>query len=327
MKLIFNRLQNSLNRTPVKVYTDINTYQNVNNPIATIGTFDGVHIGHQTIIKRLRELAEQENGEVVLLTFFPHPRMVLQPDNRDLRMINTQIEKIQLLEKAGVDHVVIYPFTKEFSRMTAVEYVRDILVNRLQVKKLVIGYDHHFGRNREGNFEHLVELSHLYGFDVEEIPAQDIDDINVSSTKVRKALMSGDIETAKSYLGHDFTLTGTVVEGKQRGRSIGYPTANLSIPEFYKIVPADGVYAVRVQVEGNWYKGMLNIGGNPTVTDGGERTIEVNIFDFDQNIYGQQATLEFVARLRDEERFSDLESLKQQLDRDKQDSLKVLETV
>lgn len=307
----------------MKVYTNIDDYQNVNNPVATIGTFDGVHVGHQKIIQRLKEIAKQENGEVVLLTFFPHPRMVLQPENRDLRLINTQEEKIELLERAGVDHLIIYPFTKEFSRLTSVEYVRDILVNQLGVKKLVIGYDHHFGRNREGNFELLVELSELYGFDVEEISAQDIEDVNVSSTKVRKALYDGDLETVSKYLGHEFTLTGTVVEGRKMGTDLGYPTANISVPEFYKIIPADGVYAVKVLVQGKEYRGMLNIGLNPTVVEEGQRTIEVNIFDFDQNIYGEKATLIFVERLRGEEKFEDLEALRQQIAQDKIDTLEV----
>jgi riboflavin kinase/FMN adenylyltransferase len=308
----------------VKVYTNIDDYQNVNNPVATIGTFDGVHVGHQQIIKRLKEIAKKENGEVVLLTFHPHPRLVLQPENNDLKLINTLDEKIALLEKYGVDHLVLYPFTRDFSRLTSVEYVRDILVNKLKVQTLVIGYDHQFGRNREGGFEQLLEFSETYGFDVEEIPAHDIQSVNVSSTKVRGALKVGDVETVKSYLGHAFTVTGIVVEGKKVGHTIGYPTANIKVENRNKIIPAQGVYAVKVRVLGGEYNGMLNIGVNPTVVENGEQTIEVNIFEFDQDIYGAQATVEFVARLRNEEHFESLDALRLQLNKDKLDSIKIL---
>jgi riboflavin kinase/FMN adenylyltransferase len=308
----------------VKVYTNIDDYQNVNNPVATIGTFDGVHVGHQQIIKRLKEIAKKENGEVVLLTFHPHPRLVLQPENNDLKLINTVDEKIALLEKYGVDHLVLYPFTRDFSRLTSVEYVRDILVNKLKVQTLVIGYDHQFGRNREGGFEQLLEFSETYGFDVEEIPAHDIESVNVSSTKVRGALKVGDVETVKSYLGHAFTVTGIVVEGKKIGHTIGYPTANIKVENRNKIIPAQGVYAVKVRVLGGEYNGMLNIGVNPTVVENGEQTIEVNIFEFDQDIYGAQATVEFVARLRNEEHFESLDALRLQLNKDKLDSIKIL---
>lgn len=308
----------------MKVYTNIDDYQNVNNPVATIGTFDGVHVGHQQIIKRLKEIAKKENGEVVLLTFHPHPRLVLQPENNDLKLINTVDEKIALLEKYGVDHLVLYPFTRDFSRLTSVEYVRDILVNKLKVQTLVIGYDHQFGRNREGGFEQLLEFSETYGFDVEEIPAHDIESVNVSSTKVRGALKVGDVETVKSYLGHAFTVTGIVVEGKKIGHTIGYPTANIKVENRNKIIPAQGVYAVKVRVLGGEYNGMLNIGVNPTVVENGEQTIEVNIFEFDQDIYGAQATVEFVARLRNEEHFESLDALRLQLNKDKLDSIKIL---
>ena len=307
----------------MKVYNNIHEFEPLGNAIATIGTFDGVHVGHQKIIGRLRQIAEEENGEVVLLTFFPHPRMVLQPDN-DLKLITTQLEKIRLLERYGVDHLVIHPFSREFSRLTAVEYVRDILVNALGIKRLVIGYDHHFGRNREGDLSHLVELSQLYGFDVEEIPAQEIEDVNVSSTKIRRAILSGDMATASTYLGHEFSLGGKVVEGKRLGRTLGYPTANIKIAEGYKILPMDGVYAVRVRTREQTYKGMMNIGLNPTIGPDGPRTIEVNIFDFDEDIYGHDVQLDFVRRIRDEEKFDSLDALKTALDRDKEVSLQLL---
>jgi riboflavin kinase/FMN adenylyltransferase len=219
---------------------------------------------------------------------------------------------------------VLYPFTKEFSRLTSVEYVRDILVNTLKVQTLVIGYDHQFGRNREGGFGQLVEFSETYGFSVEEIPAHDIESVNVSSTKVRQALKEGDIPTVTQYLGHPFTVTGTVVEGKKVGHTIGYPTANIKVENRNKIIPAQGVYAVKVRVLGGEYKGMLNIGVNPTVVENGEQTIEVNIFEFDQDIYGAQATLEFVARLRNEEHFESLDALREQLNKDKINSIKIL---
>ncbi|MCW3072670.1 MAG: riboflavin kinase/FMN adenylyltransferase [Bacteroidetes bacterium] len=307
----------------MKVYTDIIDFKNVKNPVVTTGTFDGVHLGHQKIISRLKEAAREENGETVLLTFYPHPRMVLFPDDNDLKLINTQQEKIGLLEQYGIDHLIIYPFTKEFSRLTSVEFVRNILVNHIKTKRLVIGYNHHFGRNREGSFEHLKEYGPLYGFEVEEIPAKDIDSIEVSSTKIRNALLSGDVKTAASYLGHDFSLTGRVVDGKKIGREIGYPTANIFVDDKFKIVPADGVYAVKVRHDNRLYGGMLNIGNNPTV-NGKHKTIEVNIFDFNRDIYEEDATIYFIERLRDEVKFDGLEALKAQLAIDKINSLKIL---
>jgi riboflavin kinase/FMN adenylyltransferase len=304
----------------MKVYTNLDDFKGVKNPVVTTGTFDGVHLGHQKIIARLKDAAREENGETVLLTFSPHPRMVLFPDDNELKLLNTLPEKIELLEKYGVDHLIIYPFTKEFSRLTSIEFVRNILVNSIQTKRLVIGYNHHFGRNREGSFEHLKEYGPLYGFEVEEIPAQDIDHIQISSTKIRNALLIGDVKTANTYLGHAYTLTGTVVKGKQLGRTIGYPTANLQITDQYKLIPGDGVYAVRIKHGSIIYGGMLNIGNNPTI-EGKGKSIEVNIFDFDKTIYGEEATVYFIERLRDEVKFNNLEELKEQLAKDKQDSL------
>ncbi len=304
----------------MKVYTDIDDFKEVKNPIVTTGTFDGVHLGHQKIINRLKDAAKEENGETVLLTFSPHPRMVLFPDDNELKLLNTPSEKIELLEKYGVDHLIIYPFTKEFSRLTSIEFVRNILVNKIQTKRLIIGYNHHFGRNREGSFEHLKEYGPLYGFDVEEIPAKDIDHIQISSTKIRNALFTGDVKTATVYLGHDYTLTGTVVKGRQLGRTIGYPTANLEITDKYKLIPGDGVYAVKIKHKGEVYGGMLNIGNNPTI-EGKGKSIEVNIFNFDKTIYGDETTIYFIERLRDEVKFNNLEELKEQLAKDKKESL------
>lgn len=307
----------------MKVYTNIDDFIGVKNPIVTTGTFDGVHVGHQKIISRLKDVAKQEAGETVLLTFYPHPRMVLFPDDNELQLINTQAEKIELLEHYGIDHLIIYPFTKEFSRLSSVEFVRNILVNIIKTKRLVIGYNHHFGRNREGSFEHLKEYGPLYGFDVEEIPAKDLDSIEISSTKIRTALLAGDITTVNTYLGHEFSISGKVVGGKQLGRTIGYPTANIQLQEKYKIVPADGVYAVKVKHKGRLYGGMLNIGNNPTI-EGKGRSIEVNIFDFNMDIYNQDATIYFIERLRDEVKFNGLDELTKQLALDKVNSEKIL---
>jgi riboflavin kinase / FMN adenylyltransferase len=308
----------------LKVYNDIIDFKDVKNPVVTTGTFDGVHLGHQKIINRLKDVAREENGETVLITFYPHPRMVLFPEDNDLKLINTQEEKIELLEQYGIDHLIIIPFTKEFSRLTSVEFVRNILVNQIRTKRLIIGYNHHFGRNREGSFEHLKEYGPLYGFEVEEIPAKDIDSIEISSTKIRNALQTGDVKTAASYLGHEFSLTGRVVDGKKIGRQIGYPTANIFVEDKYKIIPEDGVYAVKVRHDNKMYGGMLNIGNNPTV-NGKHTTIEVNIFDFNKEIYEENATIYFIERLRDEVKFNGLEELTAQLAIDKINSLKILQ--
>jgi len=307
----------------MKVYTQIEDFRNIKNPVVTTGTFDGVHLGHQKIISRLIDVAKEEQGETVLLTFYPHPRMVLFPDDNELKLLNTQQEKIRLLENYGIDHLIIYPFTKEFSRLTSVEFVRNILVNSLQTKRLVIGYNHHFGRNREGSFEHLKEFGPVYGFDVEEIPAKDIDHIEISSTKIRQALQAGEVSVAATYLGHTYSVNGKVVQGKQLGRTIGYPTANILMEDKYKLIPADGVYAVKVEHNDGMYNGMLNIGNNPTI-EGKGRSLEVNIFDFDQNIYGEEATIYFIERLRDEVKFNGLDQLKVALAQDKVNALKIL---
>ena len=307
----------------MKVYTSLEDFKDVKNPVVTTGTFDGVHLGHQKIISRLKYVAKEEVGETVLLTFYPHPRMVLFPDDNELKLINTQQEKIELLEKYGIDHLIIYPFTKEFSRLTSVEFVRNILVNKIKTKRLVIGYNHHFGRNREGSFEHLKEYGPVYGFDVEEIPAEDIDSIELSSTKIRKALQTGDIKTANAYLGHTYTVSGKVVEGLKLGRTLGYPTANIVVDDVYKLIPADGIYAVKIKHNEHHYNGMLSIGNNPTVKGKG-RSIEVNIFEFDKTIYGDTVTICFVERLRDEIKFNSLDELKEQLAKDKNSTLLTL---
>lgn len=300
----------------------MDTIQNISNfstsekTYVTIGTFDGVHFGHQKIIQKLVLEAKKANRKSVLLTFFPHPRMVLQKDN-SLELINTIEERIELLKKTGLDYLIIHPFSKAFSRMSALAFVRDILVNQLNISKLIIGYDHHFGKNREGNIVQLSEYIHVYGFTVEEIPAQDIDDVSISSTKIRTALAKGNLKTANKYLGYPFMLNGTVVCGKQLGEKIGYPTANINIKEPYKLIPKTGVYIVLSEIQGANIYGMMNIGSRPTV-DGGYQTIEVHFFDFNANLYHQQLTINLLYFLRDEEKFDSIESLILQLKKDEQ---------
>lgn len=307
----------------MRVYKSLDEFSPLPNAVATQGTFDGVHIGHQKILERLGNIAKQKNGETVLLTFFPHPRMVLQPDDNTLRLLHTEAEKIEHMEKAGIDHLLIIPFTKEFSRQTSYEFVRDVLVNKVGVKTLVIGYDHRFGKNREGNMEDLKQYATEFNFEVEEIPAQDIDDITVSSTKIRNALVHGDVDTAKRYLGYNYPVSGKVVEGNSVGKKIGFPTANIIVEKTYKLIPGDGVYAVLVNVDGETHGGMANIGNQPTF-DNRPHAFEVNIFGFDKNIYNKDITIEFVSRIRSEMKFDSVDSLITQLNRDKSAALNIL---
>lgn len=300
----------------MKVYNSIDEFQKIKGAVVTTGTFDGVHVGHRKIINRLNEIAKKVNGESVLLTFHPHPRMVLFPDDHGLELISTMDEKIKLLEEAGIQNLIIHPFTKEFSRTTSIDFIRDILVDKLGTSVLVIGYDHHFGRNREGSFEHLRESGPLYGFQVEEISVEDVDDVAVSSTKIRKALQEGDVLTAGKYLSHSYQLSGTVIHGDKLGRELGYPTANIEIDDETKVIPANGVYACYVYVNENKFNGMLNIGNRPTV-NGQVRRIEVNIFEFGEELYGQQLKLELKDRIRDEKKFDNVEQLKTRLAIDK----------
>jgi len=301
----------------VRVFQGFDELEKIPNPVLTIGTFDGVHLGHQRIIQQLNEEAQKHGGESVLFTFYPHPRMVLFPDSHGLKLLQTQVEKIEKLERMGLQNVIVHPFTKEFSRLTAVEFVRDYLVNKLNVKTIVIGYDHQFGKNREGSLELLKDLGPVYDFNVIEIAAQDIDDVNVSSTKIRNALSTGNIETANLFLGAPFELNGTVIPGKQVGRKIGFPTANMDLGSSVKIIPAAGVYLVRTVLQNRAeYFGMMNIGVNPTVRDTDEVSIEVNLLDFSGNLYGQELQVKALTRLRDELKFNSLEDLKIQLSKD-----------
>ena len=282
--------------------------------MVTIGTFDGVHIGHKAILKRVVETAKKENLDAAVLTFFPHPRMVLQ-QNTDIKLLNTIKERTQLLESTGLDHLIIHPFTHAFSRLTALEYVRDILVNSLKAKKIIIGYDHRFGRNRNANIDDLKEFGKTYNFEVEEISAKELDDVAISSTKIRKALDAGDIETANNFLGHNFMISGEVVQGKALGRTINYPTANLKLKETYKLVPKNGVYIVESIIDGDKIFGITSIGTNPTV-GGKEKTIETYFIDFDKDIYGKEITIEFLKHIREEENFDSVEMLRQEIIKD-----------
>lgn len=299
----------------MKVYHNIEDFKGVENPIVTIGTFDGVHVGHQKIISRMKELAQKLNGETVLITFYPHPRIVIHPDSKNLKFINTQERKIKLIEKTGVDHLIVIKFTHEFSKLTSSNFIQKYLVEQIKTRKLIIGYDHHFGKNRLGDFKTLYDLGHQFGFDVEKIPAQDVENIAVSSTKIRKALETGKIQKANLLLGYEYSITGIVVEGQKIGRKIGFPTANIEQADEYKLITANGVYACRVEYEGKIFKGMGNVGVRPTVNNS-DLTIEVNIFDFDKEIYDEEITIYFVDRIRDEVKFDDLDGLKEQLGKD-----------
>ena len=306
----------------MKIIQSITAFNSSEKTIVTIGTFDGIHVGHQKILKNLIRTANNEGKKSVLLTFFPHPRMVLQKENKIL-LLNTIKEKSGLLEKMGLDYLIIHPFSREFSRLTALEFVRDILVNKLNTSRLIIGYDHHFGKNREGNIHQLKEYSLLYDFKVEEIPAQDIDDVSVSSTKIRTALKDGNLKTANNYLGYHYMLNGTVVSGKKLGGTIGFPTANIEIKEPYKLIPKTGVYIIRTYINTILYTGMMNIGFNPTVL-GKHQTIEAHLFDFNEDLYGKEITIEFIYFLREEHKFESVEELVIQLNIDKENAISYL---
>ena len=295
-------------------------YDQIKDSVVTIGTFDGVHVGHQKIIKRLVAIAYAEQLQALVLTFFPHPRMVVQKDT-SIKLINTIDEKADLIQDLGVDHLVIKAFTKDFSRLTSLEYVRDVLVNKLHVKHIIVGYDHHFGRNRTANIKDLKEFGAFYGFKVTEITAQEVGDVAVSSTKIRSALAEGSIKVANQFLGYNFMLNGTVVKGKGLGNTIQFPTANLQIEESYKLIPKKGVYLVQSIIDAQLVYGMLNIGTNPTVSDANEISVEVFFFDFNQTLYGTALNIQFLDRIRDEIKFSGLLALKVQLEQDQQAAL------
>jgi len=307
----------------MKIYHGIDDFSKLNNAVVTSGTFDGVHVGHQRILSRLKEIAEKYNGETVVITFWPHPRLVLYPEDNSLQVLNTFEEKADLLKEQGIQHLLRIPFTKEFSQISSQEFIRKIIVQQIGTKKLVIGYDHRFGKNREGSFEQLKINGPQYGFDVEEISRQDVDHVGVSSTKIRNALNEGDIETASHFLGRPYAISGRVIKGDKLGRVLGFPTANVDVDSHYKLIPAEGIYAVVVSYGNTEYGGMLYIGNRPTV-GGTKRSIEVNMFDFNKEIYGENITIKLLSAIRKDAHFDDLEALKHQLKLDKESALKAL---
>jgi riboflavin kinase/FMN adenylyltransferase len=300
----------------LRIFNDLNTVAEISNPVVTIGTFDGVHLGHQKILQTLLDEAHGIDGESVLLTFYPHPRMILYPESHGMKLLQTQAEKMEKLSEYGLQNLIIYPFSFDFSRLTALEFVRDILVNKLHVRKIIIGYDHQFGKNREGNIQYLKDVADTYEFEVIEIPAQDIDEVNISSTKIREALLNGDVQRAAVFLGQPYVLSGKVVRGRALGRTIGFPTANIEVNSDLKLVPGIGVYAVEVHVERNVYRGMLNIGKRPTIVSTDDVHLEVHILDFQEDIYDKVITIRFMERVRDEQKFESVEALKEQLQKD-----------
>ncbi len=306
----------------MKIFNSIFDFNPSQKTYVTIGTFDGVHLGHQKVIKKLVEDAKKDNSNSVLLTFFPHPRMVLQKDS-SIKLINTIEEKTKLLQKIGLDYLIIHPFSKKFAELSALDFVKNILVEKLNISKLIIGYDHHFGKNREGNINQLTEYSHQFNFKVEEIQAKNIDEINISSTKIREALQNGDIKTANNYLGYNFLFSGKVVKGNQLGRTIGFPTANIKIEEDYKLIPKTGVYLVKSIIDDETIFGMMNIGNRPTI-NGKHQTIETHFFNFNKDIYNQNIKIEILQFLREEKKFNSINELTHQLKIDEQTSKNII---
>jgi riboflavin kinase/FMN adenylyltransferase len=303
----------------LKLFHSINDFQSTKKTILTLGTFDGVHIGHKKILERITQNTENGKYESLVLTFFPHPRMVLQ-EKSEIRLLNTINEKIELLEATGIENLVVHPFNESFSRLTAEEFVHTILVDKFQIQKIIIGHDHRFGRNRTANIDDLIAFGQEYGFEVEQISAEEIQDVSVSSTKIRKALNEGNMALANKYLGYEYFLNGTVVKGKQLGRTIGFPTANIHIEEDYKLIPKIGVYVVKAVVNEKTVYGMMNIGFNPTV-NGDKQTIEVHLFNFDQDIYDQNIKVSLLHYIREERKFGSLDALKARLNQDQIESL------
>ncbi|MFY9152013.1 MAG: bifunctional riboflavin kinase/FAD synthetase [Prolixibacteraceae bacterium] len=305
----------------MKIHRDLNNFRAV-NAVLTIGTFDGVHLGHRKIIERLKKISDKIGGESVIFTFDPHPRKVVAPNETNLRILTTLDEKIELFEKSGIDHLIIFPFTPEFSQLSYEQFVEQVLVGQIQTKYLVVGYDHKFGKNRQGGFEFLRKCADRLGFQIEKLDVLLMNESNISSTKIREAIQKGDFETANAFLGYTFALHGTVVEGQKLGRKIQFPTANVAASDPDKIIPGYGVYAVEIKVQGQTYRGMLNIGSRPTVNNNADhRSIEVHLFDFESDIYGEKIELLFYAKLREEQKFSSIDVLKEQLARDKENTL------
>lgn len=308
----------------MRVYKNIDDFKKIKNAVVTTGTFDGVHLGHIKILRRLNELAQLEKGESVVITFWPHPRLVLN-HQEPFSLLSTLEERIDLIRKIPIDHLVVIDFTSSFSELTSVEFIQNILVDKIGTKKLVIGYDHRFGKNREGSFESLNQNASRYGFNVEEIPRQDVDQVGISSTEIRKALERGDISLANHYLGRGYSFRGEVVEGDRIGRTLGYPTANIYISETYKLIPPDGIYACWVYLPSyTKLKGMLYIGNRPTVSQELKHSIEVNILDFDEQIYGQPIEVEIIQKVRGDQVFPSLDDLKIQMQQDEKETRAIL---
>lgn len=303
----------------MKIYNSIQEFTSDNKTIATLGTFDGVHKGHKTILEKLTKSSKSSGHESVVLTFFPHPRMVLQ-QNTGIELLNTMKEKAFLLDECGINNLIVHPFDKAFSRLTAEDFVKTVLVEKLNISKIIIGYDHRFGRNRTATIDDLIYFGEQYGFEVEQISALEVNEVSVSSTKIRNALNEGDVTTANEFLGYSYFITGKVVKGEQRGRTIGFPTANIAIDEDYKLIPANGVYIASAEIDGVTVNGMMNIGNRPTV-GGTNQSIEVHFFDLNKDLYGKELKVSLHKRLRNEEKFASVEVLKQQLIEDKTASL------
>jgi riboflavin kinase/FMN adenylyltransferase len=300
----------------VKIHHDFSSFKEVKNPVLTIGTFDGVHLGHQALLNRMKALAQEVNGETVVLTFTPHPRTVLFPEDHGIQLLSDTQEKRKFLDDCGIDHLVEFPFTMEFAKKSAFEYVRDLLVVGMNVHTVIVGYDHRFGRNREGNFQLLLEYADMFQFHVEEIPAQLINESEVSSTKIRNAILAGKVEFANQATGRNYVLSGTVVHGKGNGHKIGFPTANIKISDPLKLIPANGVYVVETNINGKNYRGAMNIGTRPTFELNGSRSLEVHVIGFHNNLYEQPLQVEFIRKLRDEQNFGSIDALKEQLAKD-----------
>ena len=306
----------------MRIFDNLKSYSSEKESILTIGTFDGVHIGHNKILKRLIQDSKKNNLSSLVMTFFPHPRMILNKSH-EIKMIDTIDEKINLLEKTGLDNLIIHPFDNNFSKIRAKEFVEEILVKKLKIKEIIIGYDHKFGKDREASVEDLKKFGKDYMFTVKEIPAQEIDSIAISSTKIRNAILNGEIEKCNKFLGRNFILTGKVVYGDGLGKKIDFPTANIEIKETYKIIPKNGVYLVKTKINSNTYFGMMNIGIRPTV-GGRNKSLEIHFFNFKDNIYGKNVSIEIIKKIRDEEKFSSIDQLKIQLKKDEQFCLKLI---
>ena len=304
----------------MKVFRNIIEARNIPNAVVTIGTFDGVHLGHQAIFNKMKALAQSVGGQTVVVTFSPHPRQVLNIDSSNLRFLTTPEEKLKKFEEFGIDNVVIINFTKEFSRTPSEVFIKDYIIDHLKPAYIVVGYDHHFGKNRMGDFDLLSDLKKKYGFKVERIAAQDVEHIAISSTKIRNALAQGNVKSANRLLGYPYAVTAEVVRGNEIGRTIGFPTANLELPKEYMLFGRGGVFACLVDYNGVTYKAMANIGHRPTIGDRAEddMLIEVNLFDFDGDLYGKSITVRFIDRIRDEVKFEGLQALKAQLERDRE---------